>query len=119
MKVARTGINPTATLLVGGEKATIVRLGYEYFRDRRTVDRGIPSFRGAPSGADVQTFFGDPDASRARADVHAANVSVERALTEALTLRHRTRFARYDKSYRNVFPGAVDATGSTVALAAY
>lgn len=118
-RLARTGINPTMTLLVGGASATVVRLGYEYFRDRRTVDRGIPSFRGAPSGADVGTFFGDPDVSRARADVRAAHFSVERALTEGVTLRHRSRFARYDKLYRNVFPRGVDTTWSTVALSAY
>lgn len=119
VRLARAGINPTATVLLGGEQATIVRLGLEYFRDRRTVDRGIPSFRGAPSEGGVRTFFGDPDASRAHAEVWAANVSMERALTEALTLRHRSRFARYDKSYRNVFPGAVDSSGNLVALSAY
>src|SRR5215208_325805 len=32
----REGVNPTASLLAGG---ALVRLGYEYFADRRTVDR--------------------------------------------------------------------------------
>ena len=31
-------------------RGTVVRLDYEHFRDERNVDRGIPSFRGAPGG---------------------------------------------------------------------
>ena len=32
-----------------------------------------------------------------------------------VTLRNRTRYADYDKFYQNVFPGAVNAAGTTVA----
>lgn len=112
----RTGINPTMTLLAG---QTMVRLGYEYFNDRRTVDRGIPSFAGAPSRADLRTFFGDPSINRSRATVHAASATVERALADGLQLRNRTRFVRYDKFYQNTFPGAVSADEATVALSGY
>jgi catecholate siderophore receptor len=114
--VDREGINPTAAALVGG---TLVRVGYEYFADRRTVDRGVPSFQGRPSGGDITTFFGDPDASRSRVVVHAAAAAVERGSEDGLLLRNRTRVASYDKFYRNVFPGAVNAAGTQVSLAAY
>jgi catecholate siderophore receptor len=112
----REGVNPTAAILAGG---TLVRLGYEYFADRRTVDRGIPSFQGRPSGADITTFFGDPDVNRSRAVVHAAGATIERGSADGVLLRNRTRYVSYDKFYRNVFPGAVDSTGTTVNLAAY
>jgi len=115
-RIEREGVNPTAALLVGG---TLVRVGYEYFADRRTVDRGVPSFQGRPSGGDISTFFGDPDASHARAVVHAAGATVERGSEDGLLLRNRTRVARYDKFYQNVFPGAVNAAGTQVNLAAY
>lgn len=114
--VARSGINPTATV-VG--KATVVRLGYEHFRDRRTVDRGVPSFRGAPLETTPATFFGDPAESRARMDVDAASISVERALPYGITLRHATHVARYDKFYQNIFAGAVDSSGTRVSLSGY
>ncbi|MGH7720139.1 MAG: TonB-dependent receptor, partial [Gemmatimonadaceae bacterium] len=112
----RYGVNPAAAILAGG---TLVRLGYEYFADRRTVNRGIPSFQGRPSGADITTFFGDPDASRSRAVVHSAGATIERGSVSGLLLRNRTRFVTYDKYYQNVFPGALNATGTQVSLNAY
>jgi catecholate siderophore receptor len=113
----RQGINPTAAFLAGG---TLVRLGYEYFLDRRTVDRGIPSFQGRPSNADITTFFGDPDASHSRSAVHAATATVERGSLDGVMVRNRTRVASYDKFYQNVFPGAtVSEDGSAVTLSAY
>jgi len=118
----RVGINPTASLMLGG---TLVRLGYELYRDHRVVDRGVPSHLGAPAPTPIETFFGDPAASRSRLDAHAISATVDRQLwggsasIGALQLRNRTRFTSYDKFYGNVFPGAVDATLSTVALTGY
>jgi catecholate siderophore receptor len=114
--IEREGINPTAAILAGG---TLVRLGYEYFADRRTVNRGIPSFQGRPLETGIATFFGDPDESRSRAAVHAADATVERGSADRLLLRNRSRFARYDKFYANVLPGAVNDAGTDVALSAY
>lgn len=116
-QLERAGINPTGALLV---KGTMVRAGYEYFTDRRTVDRGIPSFRGAPVGGPVTTFFGDPDASHSRVAVNAATLFAERTLPGGVTLRNRARVARYDKFYQNVMPGAaVDTSGTYVTLSGY
>ena len=111
----RYGVNPAATLLAG---KALVRLGYEFLNDRRTVNRGIPSFQGAPAPAPIETFFGDPAASRSRLVMHSGNLAVERALG-AVTLRNRSRIVRYDKFYQNVFPGAVTAAGTEVSLSAY
>ena len=63
----------------------------------------------------TRTFFGDPDQSYAKADVHVATIAVEHHFGERLTLRNRTQYGDYDKFYQNVFPnGAVngDATRS-------
>jgi catecholate siderophore receptor len=111
----RYGVNPAATILAGN---TTVTLGYEYFADRRTVNRGIPAFQGAPSSADIETFFGDPNASRSRLVMHAGDATVERAWG-GLALRNRSRIVRYDKFYQNVFPDAVNAAGTEVNLRAY
>lgn len=121
--VQREGINPTLALALGD--ATRVTLGYEFFHDERTADRGIPSqpspFEGTryPVETDPSTFFGDPDGSPARVDVHAFNALVEHRFDSGLVLRNRTRYADYDKLYRNVFPGAVNASTATVQLSAY
>ena len=114
--VRRRGINPTATILSGA--GTILQLGYEHFFDERTVDRGIPSFRGAPAPAAPKTFFGDPSASVAHARVNAASALVERTLG-GITLRNHTRAVHYDKFYQNVLPGAVNSAGTQVSLSGY
>jgi catecholate siderophore receptor len=112
----RYGVNPTAALSLG---ATTVRLGYELFSDRRTVDRGVPSFRGAPAAVPITAFFGNPDVNRASARVNALQASAERTSARGVTVRNRTRLADYDKFYQNSYPGAVDSTGAQVTLAAY
>jgi catecholate siderophore receptor len=114
--LTREGVNPTASLIAGN---TLFRVGYEYFADRRTVNRGIPSFRGRPSNADISTFFGDPDQSHSRVALHSAGATIERGSTDGLFVRNATRFATYDKFYQNIFPGPVNADGSRVALSGY
>src|SRR5215204_2087015 len=113
----RSGVNPTLSIAAGVN--TSVRLGYEYFRDHRNVDRGIPSLGGSPSPAAIETFFGNPDVSYADARVHSAGATVDHRLPSGVTIRNRTRFTEYDKFYQNVFPGAVNAAGAQVALSAY
>lgn len=115
--VERLGIHPVMALRVSDN--TEVTLGYERFSDRRTVNRGIPSFAGAPSDAPITTFFGDPDVSHGRTIVDAATATVERRSDTGVAIRNRTRVARYDKFYQNVYPGAVNAAGTTVTLQGY
>ncbi|HEX2211845.1 MAG TPA: TonB-dependent siderophore receptor [Longimicrobium sp.] len=112
----RWGINPTLALALGSR--TTVRAGYEYFTDERTVDRGIPSFQGRPSTADIETFFGNPDLSHSEVEVQSASAFVEHGVG-GLTIRNRSRWASYDKFYQNSFPGAVNAEGTQVTLSAY
>jgi len=111
----RYGINPTVAWRLGAD--TTLRAGYEHFRDGRTADRGVPSFQGVPLETDPSEFFGDADRSRAEATVDALSASFER--TGATTVRSTLRYAGYDKFYQNVFPGAVNAAGTQVALSAY
>jgi catecholate siderophore receptor len=114
--IRRSGINPTATILAGG--ATQIQLGYEHFADDRTVDRGIPSFAGAPAPTSATTFFGDPAVNLSRARVDGASATVQRELGGA-TVRNQMRAMYYDKFYQNVLPGAVTADGTQVSLSGY
>jgi catecholate siderophore receptor len=113
----RYGLNPTLAVAVGA--GTTLRAGYEYFDDERRVDRGIPSYQGAPSRADVATFFGNPDVNRSTVRASSATATLEHVTGGGLTLRDRARFADYDKFYQNTYPGAVSADGAQVSLAAY
>jgi catecholate siderophore receptor len=67
-ELKRYGVNPTALLALG--ERTSLQGSYEFFRDDRTVDRGIPSFAGKPLATDRGTYFGDADLSYAHARVH-------------------------------------------------
>jgi catecholate siderophore receptor len=113
----RHGLNPTLTWRVAPN--SILRVGYEYFHDDRVADRGIPSFAGRPVSTNASTFFGDPAQSQARATVNSGFAILDHAFTNGASLRNHTRFGRYAKFYQNVFPGAVNAAGTSVALSAY
>ena len=118
VSLRRQGIHPTLTFLSASEN-TRATLGYENFIDRRTVDRGIPSFGGRPLVTDVSTFFGNPAASYSDARVHSSAATLAHRTSAGFSLRNSTRFTSYDKIYQNVFPGAVSANGAEVSLSAY
>jgi len=113
----RYAVNPTLAFLPG--PATRIDLSYEYLRDRRTADRGVPSVAGEPLEGFDRSFFGDPGSSFAKADVHVATLGLEHRFGDSLTLRNRTLYGDYDKFYRNIYPnGAVDGA-RRVRISAY
>lgn len=111
----RAGVNPTAAFAIGSK--TIVRASYEYFRDRRTADRGIPSQNGRPVSTDTSTYFGNASISTSEADVNLASVLVEHTTGRGINVRSRTSVGLYDKFYQNLVPGAV--TNGMVNLSGY
>ncbi|HYG46527.1 MAG TPA: TonB-dependent siderophore receptor [Allosphingosinicella sp.] len=116
VELERYGVNPVLGASFGD---TRIDLSYEYFHDRRTADRGVPAFLGRPLRGFDRTFFGDPEQSFAEVDAHIVSLAVEHRFSDAVTLRNRTSFGDYDKFYQNIFPGAVNAAGTQVALSAY
>lgn len=113
----RYGLNPTFYFPVADR--TIVRAGYEYFDDERTADRGISSYQGRPVNVPASTFFGNPDLSLSTATVHTVFLTIDHRFAGGATLRNHTRFGRYEKFYQNIYPGAVNAAGTSVSLSAY
>ncbi len=113
----RWGLNPTASFKLGDR--TLVQIGYEHFDDERTADRGIPSYQGLPYETKRSTFFGDPRDSTSTADVDAVNLAVEHQFSDAVTVRNRFRYSSVAKFYQNVFPGSVNAAGTSVSISAY
>ena len=118
----RYGVNPTVGISAGPN--TRIDVGYEYFHDRRTTDRGVPSRNGRPIEGFDEVFFGDPELSYAEADVHVGTLAIHHDFGNGLSLRNRTLLGNYDKFYQNVFPSGIVAprvgeTGDQVALGAY
>ncbi len=113
----RYGINPT--LAINLLPRTPIKLSYEYFRDRRVADRGVPSFLGRPVDSDISTFFGNPYNSHVDASVQSFDASVDHEFTAGRLLRDQIRFADYHKFYQNSFAGAVSPDGLSDTLSAY
>lgn len=123
----RYAVNP----VVGAELSETVKveLGYEYVRDDRVVDRGVPGqFIGslaaptAPLTGFRDTFFGVRGVNNSDLEAHILRFRGEAALTDTLTLSAQALYGDYDKIYRNVFAAtAVNRSGAvpTVGIEAY
>jgi catecholate siderophore receptor len=116
VELERYGVNPTATLILGPK--TAVKLSYEYFRDWRVTDRGIPSFHGRPVDVPIETFFGNPDNSWAQVRVNLASANIDHQAGR-FNIRNRTMFGDYDRFYENYVPGAVTADKTHVSISSY
>jgi catecholate siderophore receptor len=122
VELERYGINPTAGLKVG--PSTRIDLAYEYFHDRRTADRGLPSVADParldrPLEGYDRVFFGDPEQSYSRVDAHIGTFAVEHEFGDGLTLRNRTSLVRYDKFYQNIYPSDLLEATNQVRFGAY
>jgi catecholate siderophore receptor len=95
VNLRRSGINPQVAFRLG--ERTTIRASYENFRDDRTADRGVPSFRGRPLATGTSTFFGDPLRSPSRAEVNAFNLFAEHRFDNGAVLRNAFRCGDHDK----------------------
>ena len=109
------GIAPTLGFELGDR--TKVTLSYEYDRDDRVVDRGVPSLGGRPITGYDRTFFGSPALNHGSVEAHFARARIVHELADGLTLDVTGQFATYKKYYGNVLPSA--ATATTVTLTGY
>lgn len=127
----RIGINPTVAIEAGPD--TRVDLGFEYARDRRLIDRGVPSDvrgRGAASISDParpldgfdEVLFGDEEVNRSRFTARVGKIAVEHRFGHALRLSSKALYGDYDKLYQNAFaagPATLAGGVGRVAIEAY
>lgn len=130
-ELERFGFNPTATARLSEQ--TTLRVSYEFFKDDRTVDRGIPSYRGLgpagtaddplrPSRPSRSAFFGDPRDSYSEFNAHIATATLEHEFDNGMKLRNHMSYGDYDKFYGNVYASSpvVGAPGAeTFNISAY
>ena len=120
----RYAVTPVIGLQIG-EKIKL-QLGYEYVKDSRVVDRGVPAagilgtpalgVLGNPTGPlrgfrDV--FFGTEGVNQSEFEAHVVTFRTETELSDALKLSTQSLYGDYDKVYANVF--SATAIGGTVA----
>lgn len=116
VNLRRNGVSPTVTFMPTNRTKVVFNM--ERFHDRRTADRGIPSFQGAPVKVGRSQFFGDPRRSNADVDVLSFNSLIEHKFDFGVTLRNRTNYSDYDKFYQNVFANSA-VVSDQVSLSAY
>ncbi|MFM9851505.1 MAG: TonB-dependent receptor [Sphingomonadaceae bacterium] len=115
----RYAVNPVVGVAVGDH--TKLQLGYEYVRDSRVADRGVPSaFAGTiatpagPVAGFTRAFFGVAGLNVSEFEGHVVTARSETNLSDALTLSTQALYGDYDKLYRNAFP-ATPVLGSIAA----
>ena len=110
-ELERFGINPTAAFKISDQ--TKLLMSYEFYKDVRTVDRGVPSRNGAPLEGFQNTFFGNPDLSQSSYEGHRLSAILEHQFSDQFKVRSASVFADGDKVYSNVFAfNAVNAAGN-------
>lgn len=120
----RYAINPyIAAELGGGWRAG---LSYEYVKDDRVTDRGIPSLActqsctPGPLPGNRGTFFGVPGLNRTGLEAHLVKARLDGDLAESLQWSTTLLYGHYDKFYTNVFAnGPATSPTGTVALSGY
>ncbi len=118
----RSAVNPVALLPFASGALT---LGYEYVRDVRVVDRGVPSAGpgtlAAPAGplrGFRDAYFGRLDANRTTLEGHSVPARLETELGGGFSLSAQALWSSFDKFYSNIYPAAPAAAGA-VAVEAY
>ncbi|MBX9746915.1 MAG: TonB-dependent siderophore receptor [Hyphomonadaceae bacterium] len=117
VSLERYGFNPTTAFRISDD--TIIRLGYETFRDDRTVDRGVPSQSGRPWEGSTSAFFGNPDLSYAETEIDLFTARIEHEFGPNLTLRNTTLFGDYFKFYQNIHANSAVNGAGNVTLQGY
>lgn len=119
----RYAINPYLAVDLGQWK---LGLSYEYVKDDRVTDRGVPSVAtvagqaNRPVTGQRDTFVGVPGVNRAGLEAHIVKARLDGELAENLKWSTTVLYGDYDKYYTNVFAnGAATADNGTVILSSY
>ncbi len=112
----RIGVNPTIGFTPGDR--TRIDVGFEYARDERVIDRGVPSQNGRPLDGYDKSFFGQRGVNVSKFIGRVATARVEHRFSDTLKLQSKALHGDYDKLYQNGF-AAGPVSGGQVAIEAY
>jgi catecholate siderophore receptor len=111
------GVTPTLGAHLG--EATTLTATYEYVEDRRLTDRGVPSSGGVPLRGFDRTLFGSRTLNHSAVDAHLVHARIEHEFSGSVSANFSAQYARYDKSYANIYPRAAVTAAGTVELEGY
>lgn len=119
MDLERKGVNPTVSFQPSA--ATLIQFSFEHMEDNRTTDRGVPSVASKKRPLDTRRgqFFGKPEDSVSSVEADGFNLDITHEINSHLLIANHTRYAYYDKLYRNVYPNSFNEVSQKVALAGY
>lgn len=119
----RLGINPVLGAELGDWK---LQFGYEYVKDDRVIDRGIPSaFTGTlanPAGPIAgyrDAFFGVRGLNRSAFEAHVLSFRSRAQLSDGLSFTTQILWGDYDKAYTNAFAATAPSAAGTIGIEAY
>lgn len=120
----RYAVNPYLGFDLGG--GWRVGLSYEYVKDERVTDRGVPSLAcvqpctPGPLKGFRDTFFGVPGVNETGLEAHVVKARLDAEIAENVNWSSTVLYGDYDKFYNNVFAnGPATSPTGTVALSAY
>jgi catecholate siderophore receptor len=109
----RKAINPTFTFKPSDKTKVVV--GMEYFNDKRTSDRGIPSVSNGLQSYSYSTsrsiFFGNASQSPNEVIVKNGYAIIDHTFDNGVSVKNHTRFSDYDKYYQNVYANSQVSNG--------
>jgi len=100
-------VNPTVTFEFA--ENTTGTLSYEYVKDDRVVDRGVPS-QNVVNGPDEplrgfrDTFFGSPEENFTSLEANIVRGRLDHEFSDQLRGNLTVQYADYDKLYQNIYP---------------
>ncbi|HET9032088.1 MAG TPA: TonB-dependent siderophore receptor [Dokdonella sp.] len=100
----RYALNPQYS--IEPSERTRIDFSVSYLKDRRFVDRGIPSRDGVPVDVPRETFFGAPDQNLSTGVVKAFSTRFSHAYSDDLSLSNTFRISDADRVYLNTYPGS-------------
>ena len=117
----KKAINPTFTFKPSDKTKIVV--GMEYFNDKRTNDRGIPSvdngLKSYPYSTSRSTFFGNASQSPNEAIVKNGYAIIDHTFDNSMSVKNTTRFSDYDKYYQNVYANSSVQANGTLTIDGY
>ena len=117
----KKAINPTFTFKPSDKTKVVV--GMEYFNDKRTNDRGIPSvsngLQSYPFSTSRSNFFGNASQSPNEAIVKNGYAIIDHTFNNGMSVKNTTRFSDYDKYYQNVYANSSVQTDGTLTIDGY
>ncbi|HJY06794.1 MAG TPA: hypothetical protein VJ323_10770, partial [Bryobacteraceae bacterium] len=84
--------------------STDILAQFDYLRDDRVPDRGIPSLNGAPAPVRVGAYYGYPEGDFIRSHVSSGALTLHYSFADNWSFRNLFRETGYSTAFSNTFP---------------